>query len=153
MFGIYTPLVFSIIILVYGLVCYYVQKYEINEDSKLFKYRPSKNNILIKLKLFKYDWKFNYLLLIPYLISWIIFITILILYILYWIGIEYLINLFSLEIFHTLLFIFIFLMIIYICIIQQIINVYNGKANNFTKEDKKILKEIMKENKKDKTDK
>lgn len=144
MFGIYTPFVLSIIILYFGIICYYVQKYEINEDNNLFKYRPNKNNILIKLKLFKYDWRFNYLLLIPYLISWSIFLITLILYIIYWVGGQYLINLFSNYWFHISLLVLIFLMLIYIAIIKEIINFYNGKTKSFTKEEKKLLKEVIK---------
>ena len=127
MFGIYTPLVFSLIILYLGIICYYMQKYEINEDSKLFKYRPNENNILIKLKLFKYDWRFNYLLLIPYLIAWGIFIIIFVLYFLYWVGVKGLINLFSLYWCHIVLLIVMFLMVIYIAVIKEIINFYNSK--------------------------
>ena len=125
MFGIYTPLVFSIIFLYFGVICYYLQKYEINEDNKLFKYRPNKNNILIKFKLFRYDWRFNYLLLIPYLISWLVFLITLILYMLYWIGVKCLIDLFLMYWFHIALLILILLMVIYIATLQPIVNFYN----------------------------
>lgn len=143
MFGMYTPLVFAVIILYLGILCYYLQKYEIDENSKLFKYRPNKNNILIKLKLFKYDWRFNYFLLIPYLISWLVFIITLILYMLYWIGVKCLIDLFLMYWFHRALVILILLMEIYIATLQTIINFYNEKAYSLTKEEKKLLKQIM----------
>ena len=88
MLRIYVPLMLVIFIFVFGVIWYYIQTYEIHKDSKLFKYRPSKDNILIRLKLFKYDWKFNYLLLIPYLISLVIFVCVLIIYMLYLFGIK-----------------------------------------------------------------
>ena len=82
------PLISGGFCVLMGWACYRLEKYIIGEDSKLNKYRASPNSILIKLKLFKYDWRFNYLLLIPYLISITVFLLILLLYILYWIGIS-----------------------------------------------------------------
>ena len=86
----------SIYLLLYGMigvvglanVIYHFHRYEIGDSSKLNKYRLSPNHILIKLRLFKYNNNFNYFLLIPYLIAWILFFIIFILYIIYWCGIK-----------------------------------------------------------------
>ena len=150
---IYYPLIATVILLIYGVACYYLQRNEIKRDNKMFRCRPSSKNILIKLKFFKYDWRFNYFLLIPYLLAWTIFFLIISLYFLYWFGIKEIQIILLQNWLLSIIMVLWLIMIIYICIIQQIINVYNGKANNFTKEDEKILKEIMKENKKDKTNK
>lgn len=83
----YFPLFNAIFSVVCGAIVYYDQRVPISTNSKLNKYKLSKTNILIKLKLFKYDNKFNYFLLIPYLFSWLLFFVILILYIIYWCGI------------------------------------------------------------------
>ena len=130
MLRIYVPLVLAVLLLYFGIICYYVPKYEINEDNKLFKYRPSKDNILIRLKLFKYDWKFNYLLLIPYLISLVIFVSVLIIYMLYLFGIKYIKILLLSNLFNIFLFIFVFMLIIYDTILKEIINYYNGKSKD-----------------------
>ena len=37
-----------------------------------------------------------------------------------------------------------FLMVIYIATLKEIISFFNGKAKNLTKEEKKLLKEVMK---------
>ena len=71
-----------------GMCIYYFHRYDIGDSSKLNKYRLSPNNILIKLKLFKYNNNFNYFLLIPYLIAWNLFFIVFILYIIYWCGIK-----------------------------------------------------------------
>lgn len=145
MIKIYFPLMFAGAIVLLGMACYHMIKYEINEDSKLFRYRPSRNNILIKLKLFKYDWKFNYLLLIPYLISWGVFFVIIVSYIVYWSGCKRLEKIFTLKGIHLTMFCLIILYELYIAIIQIIINKFNGKAKNYTKEEKELAKKILKD--------
>lgn len=85
---IYFPLALSLLLVVAGAIVYYVHRYGgISDNSFYNKYRPSKNNFLIRLKLFKYDNNFNYFLLIPYLFSWLIFFVVVVLYIIYWCGI------------------------------------------------------------------
>ncbi|MBE7067973.1 MAG: hypothetical protein E7381_01585 [Clostridiales bacterium] len=84
---IYSPLWLAICIVVAGWMIYYSQKYRIGDASTMNKYKLSPTHILIKLKLFKYDNRFNYFLLIPYLVSWGLFLLIFVLYILYWLGV------------------------------------------------------------------
>ena len=84
---IYFPLVCSIVTVACGAILYYIQRYEITNNNKFNRYKVPPNNILIKLKLFRYDNRFNYFLLIPYLIAWNLFFIILILYIIYWCGV------------------------------------------------------------------
>lgn len=84
---IYSPLCLAICIVVAGWMIYYSQKYKIGDTSTMNKYKLSQTHILIKLKLFKYDNRFNYFLLIPYLVSWALFLLIFVLYILYWLGV------------------------------------------------------------------
>ena len=81
-------LIAAVMLLVWSSLIYFKLKRPITDYSKLNKYKLSKNNILIKLKLFKYDNRFNYLLLIPYLTTWGIFFVSLILYIIYWCGVS-----------------------------------------------------------------
>ena len=83
----YFPLFNAIFSVVCGAIVYYCQRAPISNNSKLNKYKLSKTNILIKLKLFKYDNRFNYFLLIPYLFSWLVFFVIVVLYIIYWCGV------------------------------------------------------------------
>lgn len=88
MYLIYFPLFWGAFLVVLGINIYYLHRYGgIKDNSVLNKYKPSRKNILIKLKLFKYDNNFNYFLLIPYLIAWNLFFVVLILYIIYWCGI------------------------------------------------------------------
>ncbi len=83
---IYAPLFIAVFLVFLGSLVYYVQGYEITDNNDFNKYKLSSKNILIKLKLFKYDNRFNYFLLIPYLITWNLFFIIFILYIIYWCG-------------------------------------------------------------------
>lgn len=117
----YGSLMIATAVLLVGVMCYFLQKYEINETNVLYKYRPSKNNILIKLHLFKYNKRFNYFLLIPYLISWFIFIAIFTLYLVYWLGVKKLEMLFLGQLLNTILAIFLVLLFIYTVFIQYII--------------------------------
>ena len=140
----------AMVLLVYGWMCYYLQKYEIYEGNKLFKCRPSIDNVLIRLKLFKYDWRFNYFLLIPYLLAWTVFLATIVMYCFYWCGIKEL-EVILLQKWFLLIIVCLFLAVmIYIGVIQIIINLYNGKAKRFSKEEKKILKEIMSSKKENK---
>ncbi len=83
---IYAPLVIAVFLVLCGAMVYYVQGYKITDNNKINKYKLSPNNILIRLKLFKYNNKFNLLLVVPYLITWNLFFVVLILYIVYWCG-------------------------------------------------------------------
>lgn len=85
----YYSLTLASCILLMGIMCYFLQRFDINEDSKLYKYRPKPNHILLKLKIFKDNKRFNYFLLIPYLLSWFVFISVFFLYCLYWLGVPY----------------------------------------------------------------
>ena len=92
---IYCPLALSLLVLFAGAIVYYVHRYGGIPDNSFYnKHKPSKNNFLIRLKLFKYDNNFNYFLLIPYLIAWNLFFVIVILYIIYWCGVMELKNVF-----------------------------------------------------------
>lgn len=124
----YYPLFFVIAILYFGVVCYFFQKYDINEDSKLYKYRPKPNNILLKLKIFRNNKRFNYFLLIPYLLSWFVFISVFFLYCLYWFGVPYIQKILSSVILKLGLCIVLIIIMIYIAIIQQIIGSFNSAA-------------------------
>ena len=85
---IYFPLALSLLLVVVGAMVYYNHRYgDIPDNSFYNKYKPSKNNFLVRLKLFKYDNNFNYFLLIPYLFSWLVFFVIVVLYIIYWCGV------------------------------------------------------------------
>ena len=83
----YFPLIISILLILLSAVIYYHHSYEIGDSSSLNKYKGSKENILIRLKFFKYNNNFNFILLIPYLIAWNLFFIVFILYIIYWCGI------------------------------------------------------------------
>lgn len=83
---IYFPLLLAMCSVFCGAIVYYIQRVPISSNSKLNKYKLSPKNILIRLRLFKYDNRFNYFLLIPYLFSWLLFFVVLILYIIYWCG-------------------------------------------------------------------
>ena len=145
MFEIYIPLILAVLILLFGMICYHLLKYEINEDSKLYKYRPKSNNILIRLKLFKYNWKFNYFLLVPHLISWAIFLTVVVFYTVYWLGGGWLKSIFLLRWVQILIFCLLLLLYIYCAIIQQVINRYNDKAKKSNKDEEKLIKGIIKD--------
>ena len=64
---VYFPLIISIYLVYLSATIYYSHRYTIRNSSTFNKYRLSPNNILIRLKLFKYNNDFNYFLLIPYL--------------------------------------------------------------------------------------
>lgn len=141
---IYSPLCLAICIVVAGWMIYYSQKYKISDTSTMNKYKLSPTHILIKLKLFKYDNRFNYFLLIPYLASWSLFLIIVVLYVLYWFGIVVLANLFGSKFFIFSLMGLLLLYMAYMGGIQQLILNSNGieKPNFLTdKEQKKDEKE------------
>ena len=84
---IYSPLVLASFILFFGINIYYFHRYgDLKNNSIYDKYKLSPNNILIRLKLFKYNNNFNLILLIPYLITIGLFVVIFTLYIIYWCG-------------------------------------------------------------------
>ena len=139
----YAVLVAGVAVLMYGIICYFLQKFDITENNKLYRYRPKESNLLIKWKIFKYNLRFNYFLLIPYLFAWVLFIVILILYCVYWCGVSQLKNVLSSKIFIGSMGGIILLMMLYIGIIQVIIsrNYINEKKD---KEAKKIEKDEIK---------
>ena len=135
---IYSPLWLVICIVIAGWMIYYSQKYRIGDASTMNKYKLSPTHILIKLKLFKYDNRFNYFLLIPYLVSWGLFLLIFVLYILYWLGVAELGNLFKAEFFIFSLISLLLLYMIYMAVIQQhILNSNRVEGPNFIIENKK----------------
>lgn len=120
-----------------GILVYYVQAYEITDYNSFNKYKISKNNILIKLKLFKYDNRFNYFLLIPYLITCCIFIVVLILYVVYLFGVVELLMLIINKYVNLVLYGLAVLLLVYKTIIRKVIlNSYSHQKYNFS-EDKK----------------
>ena len=132
---VYSSLLLAASLLLTGYICYFLQKFEIGETNKLYRFRPSKNNLLIKLRIFKYDWRFNYFLLIPYLFSWGIFLTVFILYILYWTKINTMKDLFLSYWFNFTLAAFIILMMIYIAVIQVVIDMNSLPDFRFPKDE------------------
>ena len=93
---IYSPLVLAGFILFWGINIYCIHRYgDLKNNSIYDKYKLSPNNILIRLKLFKYNNNFNLILLIPYLITIGLFVVILIFYIIYWCGVTFLEELFK----------------------------------------------------------
>ena len=139
-FGEYSALIDAVIILILGITIFYLQQYEIHLCSKLNKYRIRKNNILIRLKLFKYDWKCNLILIIPYLIAWNIFLVVLILYVLSWSGVVGMTELLNNRMFCRILGLLMLIMMIYMAVIQEII----GRCNDVP-DDKKTRKSTKKE--------
>ncbi len=140
---IYSPLCLAVCIVVAGWMIYYSQKYKIGDTSTMNKYKLSPTHILIKLKLFKYDNRFNYFLLIPYLASWSLFLIIVVLYVLYWFGIVVLANLFGSKFFIFSLMGLLLLYMAYMGGIQQLILNSNGieKPNFLTDEKRKNEKD------------
>ncbi len=135
---IYSPLWLVICIVIAGAMIYYSQKYKIDDASAMNKYKLSPKNILIKLKLFKYDNRFNYLLLIPYLVSVGAFLILFVLYVLYWLGVAELGNLIKAEFFIFSLISLLLLYMIYMAVIQQhILNSNRVEVPNFIIENKK----------------
>lgn len=82
----YAPLTLAVLLVFMGFSNYYHHRYTIEDSSTLNKYKLAQDHILIRLKLFKYDNNFNYFLLVPYLIAWVLLFVALILYIIYWCG-------------------------------------------------------------------
>ena len=134
---IYLPMIMSIFSVAIGALIYYLPKYEITDYNSINKYKISKNNILIKLKLFKYDNRFNYFLLIPYLLTWIIFFVVFILYVLYWYGLSAVGNIFVSKYFIFSYTIYCFILLVYSGFRDYfILNNYISEKFNFS-EDKK----------------
>jgi len=140
---IYYPLLGAVLLLSYGAMCYYLQKHEIQSNNKMFKHRPSSNHILIKLKLFKYDWKFNYWLLIPYLLAWNIFLGTICLYLFYWCGIKALETILLQKWFLLIIGVLCLIMMIYAPVIQAVIFRYNSITKKIGKDEKIILKKVI----------
>lgn len=150
----YYSLYCAFCILCSGVMCYFLQRFDISEDSKLYKYRPKPNNILLKLKIFKNNKRFNYFLLIPYLLSWFVFISVFFLYCLYWLGVPYIQEILSSVILNLVLCIFLISIMLYIGIIQIIIERFESVAGCTDKESQKIAQEeIRRALKKSKTKK
>ncbi|MBQ3506310.1 MAG: hypothetical protein IJA89_06025 [Clostridia bacterium] len=83
----YAELVMSAAILFLAISQYYFPRNKIEENSAFDKFQLSKKNILIKLKFFRYGPMFNYFTVIPYLYAWILFLSVFISYVLYWVGV------------------------------------------------------------------
>ena len=71
-----------------GAQLYYSPRYDIGNSHAFYKGKLSQKNILIKLKLFKYNDNCNWFLLVPYLLAWNLFIATFIVYIVYWCGVQ-----------------------------------------------------------------
>lgn len=100
---------------------YTAQKGIIKEGNKFNRYKLSKNNILIRLKLFKYDNDANYLLILPFIITLNIVFVVIALYLIYACGIVILRALLeSIWLISVILFI-IFIIILYYAIIRSLI--------------------------------
>ena len=123
---VYFPLFNAIFSVVCGAIVYYVQRVPISTNSKLNKYKLSPKSILIKLKLFKYDNRFNYFLLIPYLFSWLLFFVVLILYIVYWCGIIQLESFFACKWVNVLMVFIPLGLMTYSAFIRELISCTNG---------------------------
>lgn len=77
-----------LLVLPFGLVNCFFNKYEIREDNRLYIYRPSQYCFLLKFKLFKDNNKFNYFLLAQLFISFIVFAVETIFFVLYLFKVE-----------------------------------------------------------------
>lgn len=146
----YYSLIAAGCILLMGFLCFFCQRADITEENKLYKYRPNANSVLLRLKLFKNNKRFNYFLLVPYISSWTIFIIIFFLYFLYWVGVPYIQEIISSVILvGTLLGVWI-IVSIYTAIIQQVIINMNESAKiNNDKDSQKIaenkIRNVIKE--------
>lgn len=126
---IYSPIILVVCLVLAGVNLYYVRRYGgIPENSFFNKYKPSKDSILIRLKLFKYDNNFNYFLLVPYILVWNISLSIVFLYIIYWCGIKELKILFLNKWFILSIIIFVILIVVYGRLID-LMRIY-GKSND-----------------------
>ena len=143
--AIYFPLCCALGIVFTGATVYYSHRYgDISDNSDLNKYKLSEKNILIRLKLFKYNNNFNYLLLIPYLIAWNLVFALLILYIIYWCGVVGLESFFtSIYLDTTLVGVFFLLWCYSLFMDIKIPNHNHSEAPDF------VMKSEEKENKKD----
>ena len=144
---VYFPLFNAIFSVVCGAIVYYVQRVPISTNSKLNKYKLSPKSILIKFKLFKYDNRFNYFLLIPYFFSWLLFFIILILYIVYWCGIIQLESFFACKWVNILMSFIPLGLMIYSAFIRELISCTNGleKPDFKIDEKEKMGKDIGKD--------
>lgn len=118
---IFLPLLVIPIIVLSTSILYNAQKGIIKDASKFNKYKLSPNNILIKLRLFKYNNDTNWVLIIPYLIVFCISFLTIFLYWIYMCGALKLRSLLESSWFGGPLFVLLPMLILYYAIIRQII--------------------------------
>jgi hypothetical protein len=138
----YGPLVLAAGIFLWGFVGFFLQP-DITKRNKLYKYRPKSNSLLLRLKLFKDNKRFNYFLLIPYIVSWVIFIVIFCLYCLYWFGVPYMQDILDSTIFLAVLLGIYFMYMLYIAVMKQvIINLSSSVSSTMSKKDEQSQKMV-----------
>ena len=138
-------LIEAILIFSAGVGCYFNRKHTITEENKLYIYRPSDYNILLKCKLFKNDLNFNYFSLIPFILSILISISLFTVTLLSIVGINALqFILFSKAFQYTILGVISFLFLYYIIIDKIVV------SNNYIydKEELKAYKKKIAEKRK-----
>lgn len=116
----YFVLFFAVGNIAMGVCIYYVQRNEIGKNNLLYKYRPKNNSILLRLKLFKDDVRFNYFCLIPYILSWNIFFLVFIAYIIFWSGVKKIGDILSNKITIFVFMGILLLFALYLAIIEQV---------------------------------
>jgi hypothetical protein len=136
----YYSLILVVGIFLWGFACFFLQP-DIKKNNKLYKYRPKSNSLLLRLKLFKDNERFNYFLLIPYILSWVIFIVIFCLYCLYWFGVPYMQDILYSTIFLAVLLGIYFMYMLYIAVMKQvIINLSSSVSSTISKKDEQSRK-------------
>ena len=115
----YFGLVVAIFNVILAKTLFKAQKGLIEDGSKLNKYKLSKNNVLIRLKLFKYNNDANYLIIVPYLVSAVVAFVVVGLYFIYACGVLELKILFESAPFMLTVFFMIHVLIVYYAIIHQ----------------------------------
>lgn len=117
----FLPLLAIFILVLAAGMLYNAQKGIIKDNSRFNKYKLSANNILIRLKLFKYNNDTNLILIIPYLLILFSSFLVTILYVVYACGVLQLKSLFESVWFGGALFILLPILILYYVIIRQIV--------------------------------
>ena len=120
---------------------------DLRNNSIYDKYKLSPNNILIRLKLFKYNNDANWVLIIPYLIAFCISFLVILLYVIYMCGALKLRVLLESSWFVVPLFVVSPILILYYAIIRQIIlEDYKNEPLNFTISKKDMTNSDKQEN-------
>lgn len=128
----YVPLIFALVIVFEAIVLYNAQKGIIKDSSKFSRFKLSEKNILIRLRLFKYDNDTNYFFVIPLLLAWNIFLTILIVYMIYSFGVTTLKSIIMAQWFILFSTIPVPIFIIYFALIRELIfDSYKNQKPNF----------------------